>query len=288
MFKHFIITEFNVNLNNPAFKTDKNSSPVLTEDWLAARFVLFEKYYLPSFAGQTVKDFKNLVYFDTDTPEKFKKRIAELQELYPFFEPKFTVNYIALQESIHNDLLAYCEPNTRFVLTSHVDNDDALHCRAIEKIQKNFRPEHNYGICLYKGYRLSLNKESVLLKNWLLNGPFVTLIEELSQGQLQTINALSHQVFFYTHKVKQIRDDYYWLQTIHGKNLVNELSGIPTMQKKNLRNFGLAPEEYHLSESLFWKYFWRHFLNIKNYIPFRLKFFIVRKVLKKKVDNTVI
>lgn len=283
MFKHFIITEFNIKLETDFFAADKHKRPVLTREWLVNRFQLFETYYLPSLAAQSCKDFRCLIYFDVDTAPEFKDRLAVLQKTYPFFTCLYVTGYADLKQHIDSQVRSLCAPDTRYVLTTHMDNDDALHYLAVEKIQRAFRPRHEYGINLTKGYRYYKNgQDSVLLKNSFINGPFCSFIEDVHKTEkLRTMNLLSHHTFFDNYKVKQIRDGYYWLQTIHKANLINELSGIPTMNKKVLENFALATEDISLTRRMFFNY-WRRFLSKpKEWVPFYIRYVIVRKLLKR-------
>ncbi|MBP0576017.1 hypothetical protein J8J27_35390, partial [Mycobacterium tuberculosis] len=47
-------------------------------------FDLFRTYCLPSVAAQTRQDFEWVIFFDEQTPDEFRRQIAELQAVYPF------------------------------------------------------------------------------------------------------------------------------------------------------------------------------------------------------------
>ncbi len=87
--QHFILTRFNILLWYKA----KDGRKVRTTKWLEHRFLLFEKYCLPSIKSQTCQDFEWIVLFDSKTPDSFKERIdryqKECQQLIPIFvEPE--------------------------------------------------------------------------------------------------------------------------------------------------------------------------------------------------------
>ena len=82
-FTHVIQTRFN--LATPGRELAIRTQP----GWLLERFQLFELWCLPSVAAQTSRNFTWLIYFDEGTPEVFRKRIANLQRVFPFV-PVFT------------------------------------------------------------------------------------------------------------------------------------------------------------------------------------------------------
>ena len=73
MFRHFIITRFNVRVGKP--QNDKNGNHTNTDVWLKNRIDLFEKYCLPSIVGQTSKNFIWLVLFDKKSIQEYMHKI---------------------------------------------------------------------------------------------------------------------------------------------------------------------------------------------------------------------
>lgn len=281
MFKHFILTRFNVPPADNTLVQDKNQQKVLTPEWLDKRFELFENYYLPSLAGQTNRNFICLVYFDVKTGEPYRTRIAALAKQYNFI-PKFVQHDAELGERLSPDILSYCDKDIKYVLTSRIDNDDAYHKQAVEVIQQHFVSQDRIGLNLTKGYRYLLGTENLLLKNSFINGPFFTFIEAVIPGKrLITALSLRHDTFFEEYPVRQITGKYYWLQTIHDSNLANDLSGRPSLDKNVLADFGLNPAKINLTKALFQKYTVKYFTNIKNFIPFRFKIFILKLLGKR-------
>ncbi len=261
---------------------DKNKNSVMTEQWLAKRFYLFEKFYLPSMEKQINKNFVCFIYFDTDTPSIYKKKIKEYERKYKFFKAFFVNSFRAMNKSVLNDVRNYCS-DVEYVITTRIDNDDSLHEEAIDVIQKNFIPKDKMGFNFYKGYRLVIEPNEILLKNRFLNGPFLSFIEKPDENLITLMN-LSHQDFFLKYPTKQIKDKYYWVQVIHNANLVNDISGIPSCNKKVLASFGINDNEINIKLGTFLKYQLFFWLNIKNFIPFkaRLFFYQFRKNLFKK------
>ena len=129
--QHFILTRFNLLLWNK----DKEGNPVRTTKWLAHRFLLFEKYCLPSIIDQTSKSFDWIVLFDRSTPKRFKERIVEYQSKCPQLIPVFVEpekgRFFA--EIFRKEVVKRLNANK--VITTYLDNDDALNVRFVEDIQ---------------------------------------------------------------------------------------------------------------------------------------------------------
>ena len=107
----------------------------LDEEYLEKRFALFEEYTFPSFERQTDKNFRWIVLFHKDTPERFKERIMKYQEKLSLFEPCFlddeqSENFL---EVIKEKLREYDRTG---VITARVDNDDMIHETFVERIKR--------------------------------------------------------------------------------------------------------------------------------------------------------
>ena len=120
--QHFILTRFNLLLWNK----DKEGNLVRTTKWLEHRFLLFEKYCLPSISNQTCKSFEWIVLFDNSTPDTYKKKISEFQQkclqLIPIYVSPKEGRYFA---QIFRDEVAKRIKDKR-VITTYLDNDDAF------------------------------------------------------------------------------------------------------------------------------------------------------------------
>ena len=88
---HFVITRFNIparyaGRRNPAVAA---IDPKTDEAYLDGRMALFEKYTFPSLAGQTNKEFKWLVLFSDQTPQKYVDRLNQLKKGNDWFCPLY-------------------------------------------------------------------------------------------------------------------------------------------------------------------------------------------------------
>lgn len=132
----FILTRFNLNL----WKKDKKGEAVRTMSWLEHRFMLFEQYCIPSIQNQSCKEFQWIILFDSTTPERFKGRIDDYKSICPQLVPVYVepengsfFPEIFKQEVIKRLPPAYNNEKKR-VLTTYLDNDDALNVGFVEDI----------------------------------------------------------------------------------------------------------------------------------------------------------
>lgn len=120
----FLLTRFNLIL----FPKDKNANSTRTEEWLADRFRLFERYCFPSVLHQSAQNYIWIVLFDIDTPDKYKERIRGYQAKMKNFLPVFFNSEEARQhKELVNRVIIDHKDDTSILITARVDNDDALH-----------------------------------------------------------------------------------------------------------------------------------------------------------------
>ena len=137
---HFLLTRFNLLL----WKKDKEGAPVRTAEWLEHRFALFESYCLPSVASQSCKYFQWIVLFDSKTPEVYRDRIEGYRVLCPQLVPVFVEQengrFFAevFRDEVCRLLRQAQQPaqNPSRVLTTYLDNDDALAVGFVEDVQR--------------------------------------------------------------------------------------------------------------------------------------------------------
>src|ERR1700676_2294534 len=72
---HLLLTRFNTAVNFAPFAKRLETS------WLIARLELFERYCLPSVAGQRGAEFRWLIFFDAASPGWFKEKISTFEPL---------------------------------------------------------------------------------------------------------------------------------------------------------------------------------------------------------------
>lgn len=218
MFKHYIITRFNLRAKEWQFT--KNSTKVLDDNWLKNRFELFEKYCLPSLISQTNKNFEWVIYFDTETPAFYKDKIESYRQQLPNLVPVFVENMEfflpSIQEHIKNN-------NQEYVITTRLDNDDCVSKYFVDEIQKNFSKQEYEALDFVDGYSLQISPDFKLGKKRHLYNPFISLVEKKQNSA--SVWSRSHTSWKRETKIKRIFDNRIWMVIIHQENKVNEFDG---------------------------------------------------------------
>lgn len=245
-FKHFVITLFNLKL----WKTNKHQAPTQTEDWLKQRFHLFETYCLPSMQAQTANDFIWLCLFDKDTPESYKRRITTYGEKVPqfracYFSAADTAEFLSGDNARHclfirQAVASFLSADDEYVLTTNVDNDDAIHKDMLACLQQHFRqnPQEmlyslNYGIQY-------LPRLKAVIRMRYPHNHFLTLSERRDKD-FRTIEFYSHATARKLLPVTDILERPYWLEVVHGANVSNDLRITTRVgYKLCLRSFSLS------------------------------------------------
>jgi hypothetical protein len=218
--KHYLITPWNIDR--------------LDLEWLTARQVLFEKFCLPSVLSQTNKAFEWILVADSRTPDSFKKVLDAYPAtvLYHDFEGVLTVarsrqrKAIALETVVAAPVKNYLSNiATDFIITSRLDNDDAISTNHIDKIQTCSKamkrsPDDRFWLNLQRGYKYCRGNVYPI---GALHNPFISFIEP--QGALLTAYQCSHQLAPQSKfRVVQVREGHpTWMQVIHGGNVSNRL-----------------------------------------------------------------
>lgn len=219
MFKHFLITRFNIKKSD--WSHTHRGVEVLTESWMEQRFKLFEQYCLPSVRNQSNQHFSWLVFFDINTPVLFRDKIQELQKNYPNFKPVFIDDYDKLYPELLKQIKGVVTENDEYIITSRLDNDDSLNAAFIKTIQGSTFNGNRYIVDVINGYQLILeSNEGVYFKKcaYQLN-PFISLIEPTSN--FVTVLAKKHNAWAGCADVHEIYDKRLWLQVIHNRNYLN-------------------------------------------------------------------
>ena len=213
-FEHVIMTRFN--LATPGRESAIRNRP----GWLAERFALFERYCLPSVAGQTCRNFHWILYFDAATPPEFRDRIEACRRIFPFV-PYFTGLFPASgwPRSIH-ETFAF-QPD--MLLTTRLDNDDALALDYVERVQAAVRQAglapggYNFtnGCILGDGALYRLAHPSNAFFSFL--APY--------RDEVVTAPSIQHMDLARHGAVRQIGGPGAWMQIVHGGNVSNKIRG---------------------------------------------------------------
>lgn len=266
--QHFLLTRFNLFL----WQKDKRGCKVRTMEWLDHRFTLFEKYCLPSVKSQTCKDFEWIVLFDSKTPEKYKARIENYQTECPQFSPVYVEpekgRYFA--HIFRTEILKHI--GAKRVVTTYLDNDDALNVRFVEDLQCRAKLVCDGTFIRYSdGYQFYTDYK-YLVKIHYRKNHFVSVVENGDPAMIKGI--FGYGGHYYLDKMKgvkieDVKEQPMWCEIIHEKNMINDayFIGAKMVREENLLSSAFGIQEkvnYGLGLYLF------------RYLPRYLKTFIYR------------
>ena len=221
LLQHFILTRFNLFLG----QNDKEGSKVRTIRWLEHRFSLFEHYCLPSIKGQTCQDFEWIVLFDSKTPEQFLGKIADYQkecpQLIPVFVEPYKGRYFA--EIFRTEIVKRLKAER--VLSTYLDNDDALNVRFVEDLQQRALSLSDGTFINYNdGYQLFTDYKYLMQIHYPRNH-FVSVVEH---GDPATVRGIfGYGGHYHIEEIEGVRiervvNQPMWCEVIHGKNMLND------------------------------------------------------------------
>ncbi len=224
MFKHFIVTRFN--LSKSDWTLSKQNKSVLTDEWYTNRFDLFSNYCYPSVKHQLNKNFEWLVFFDTKTPEKYLSKIEAYKTDFENFKPFF----IDGQKSLNESLTAYISSHSeKYIITSGLDNDDCISNTFVDSVQRKFNQQDFLYLDYINGYTLQINSTIRLGKKLHLYNPFASLIEK--NDNPITIYHRQHMHWKKEKKAMRVKNENVWCSIIHNENMVNEYTGYGNIDK---------------------------------------------------------
>lgn len=231
---HLIITKFNI--RHPEWEQDYRGQPVLDETWMDHRIALFEQYCLPSFQAQTDQNFNWLILLDATTLPHHRQKMQSLVGDFDHFELKYCTA-AEIVPYIESHLAT--QPREAYI-TTHIDNDDAIHQRYVELVQSLCAGHTTALIDLELGYQAipQIPRYRRLLDP--LN-PFISLLAH----KAQPAHILQHPHNRWQHpNTIRYDQDPMWLQFIHGHNKLNqEIKYLPLARNIRPADFGLDPAQ---------------------------------------------
>lgn len=213
-FVHVLLTRFNALVGYGA-----NPRRRLDPAWLSERFRLFDRFCYPSVCAQTAS-FHWLVFFDEETPEEFKQLI----ELHDRITPVYLGGRLT-DERIAAFVADRFADSAGHLITTRLDNDDALADDYLERVQSAFHGQDFELVNFPFGYEWCKGR---LYHRVARSNTFISLIERMpTDGRLpRTVHCGAHDKLGEVAKVRQLLTPPLWLVTIHGGNAANELLGI--------------------------------------------------------------
>lgn len=214
-FKHFIITPFNVDLISRSTAPVKDK--ILNYDYLETRWQFFYQFCYPNVYNQTNQNFKWLLFFDKETPVTFKKRLKILAE-YDNIIIIYTPKKVDFQPFLVNILSEYTDKTITHIITSWLDNDDAIAIDYVDMVQKQFYGQNFEYINFPYGF--ILHKKGLYLKKNYCN-QYLSLIEK--NDDVLTCKIMKHNKIYGLSKkeglpVNQVITKPMWIKLEHELN----------------------------------------------------------------------
>jgi hypothetical protein len=230
-FNHIVLTRFNV------VTSFAPSNRGLEEAWLRDRVALFMTYCFPSITKQRHAQFQWLVFCNADSPAWFKEHMASLAK---FLTPVY-IEGLATDEVIAHKVKEGGYVTTPYLITTRVDNDDALSRDHLAMVQRAFKQQEwefvlfPLGLQLFRGHLYGIC--------WLDNH-FFSLIEKVKRsGDVSTVLCCRHGDIYKTGPVLRLWRAPQWLEVIHTKNVSNSLRGWPKFLSRVHPGFPSLPTE---------------------------------------------
>jgi len=223
--EHFLLTRFNLERNSPTPK-----------DWLKLRIKLFETYCLPSIEAQNQKLFYWLLLFNPKTEREIFPYIEKWQKRVPTIVPAWCIKGEGIGGCVMPFIKKIIKENeATHVITSRLDNDDALHPNFMKAVRQYsvkliHSPEglsdNKRGVALQfpSGYRY-LEKKQRLYKWTRPHNPFLSLLRRADMPTFKTVHSFpeSHGSIWKYVQVHTVSNKLYWLQVLHDTNITNAL-----------------------------------------------------------------
>ena len=222
---HFVLTRFNVrSFYHKAEPTDA---------WLRERLQLFEMYCIPCFRNQTETRFTWLVFLDSLSPLWLRQEIDKLSQ------GVFCAVYVegAWSQEFLSRTIGQLSA-TPYVITTRVDNDDAVANDFIQTIQSCFTEQDKTFVNLVNGAQYAGRK--LYVRPYTMN-PFSSLIERVANHAPATVFVEHHyRIDAYAPVLNARTAHPMWLQVIHGGNVLNEVVGLRTSARRIAPHFSVS------------------------------------------------
>jgi hypothetical protein len=226
LFQHFLLTR----MNTAAPFGEPNAC--LNEDWLQHRFALFERYTLPSVQAQArSQGFQWLLFSHQDTPTEFRERLVQYSRACTEIEIVACTEFD--EEVQRKEVLSRLRVGTTHVVTSRVDNDDALGQTFLSAVQREFRGQAGEFINFDIGYQL---KGGRLYTAEHHSNPYCSAIE--ARTNFVGVFGVSHMDIHQVYPVRHVRDRRRWLTVIHDRNALNQVDGQRCTSRELAGEFG--------------------------------------------------
>ena len=235
-FTHLILTKFNT-------RSFQGGGKGCDPEWLNYRFKLFDRFCFPSVCNQSNQNFKWLIFFDVNTPDEYKQRIKSYSKFKNFLP--IYLDFVLPYGTFPDELRQVLQPHigtSEYLITTWLDNDDAICQDYIHMIQNNFDRQQSESINFLSGYQLYNSK---LYLDFEMSTHFISLIEKYNPESFNTVLARDHNhLFEVCSSVRNVICKPSWVEVLHGNNVMNVYrKGVRVPVKSNLESFSIELDE---------------------------------------------
>lgn len=214
-FNHFFLTKFNV-------RSFPELRPGCEPEWLEKRLQLFDQFCFPSVCNQSNQNFKWLVFFDVDTPEIYKQKIVQYCDRWQNFVPVYLdcpLPYGQFPDEVREVVRQYIPTDCEYLITTWLDNDDAIHRDYVQMIQDNFACQESETLNFIFGYQLCDGK---LYFDFEIANHFISLVERYDPASFKTCLCRPHKhLYEVCRSAQKIFCKPAWIEVVHGSNYMN-------------------------------------------------------------------
>ena len=242
-FVQIIVTRFNAGVYTTQ-RIDKRGVRIsdYAEEWMAHRMRLFEQICAPSMRAQTCQNFTWLIICDPMTPKETLERIRMQSDRISICTQNsaYSVRF-ALRAAVRRALelfsrAAMCWP--KHIITSLVDNDDALNVHYAEWVQ-NIVPEERHCVLSFPRFEVWHKMTGTTIDVITVPNMYISLIETADLGA-DTVLARHHGNMCDEYPAIRIdKDEQIALCTIHEYNIYNKLEG-NVKREPNWAQYGIT------------------------------------------------
>ena len=217
---HFILTRFNLRL----WPKDKNGARIDRAAWLDGRMELFEKYCFPSVNRQSCKEFRWVLMLDDTTPERILTQLGSLKDKCPQMEIlKVPVQYSTHFAEFFRHFVERESEGEEKVITTYLDNDDALSRDFVERIQAEAAGCGKRTVLTFAEGFQYFTEMRIATRVAYPNNHFISLVE--GRDGLKTVYGLGSHYLLKAGSDLDVRsvDGLCWVEVVHSDNVDNDV-----------------------------------------------------------------
>jgi len=242
-FTHYLVTRFNVPVES--WHHDQSGNITRDENWFRHRLGLFQQYCVASVFRQSVKNFQWVIYCDRATPAEQLKSIEVSVQDVPFVVIRFVEN---LHQLVVDFKMFMSQSGTSLVISSRLDNDDAIGHDFIKLIQEVAEGKENAAINFDGGFFYDHDYKVMTCLTSATTNPFISLVEKFtSPGSLVTTLGFHHYEVPGGFEVIHIHHGYHRLRIIHSRNVRSKQKGRPIFNTDHQALNAFNKNDYSIS-----------------------------------------